>query len=423
LKTKIIILSYYSLPGNFAASYRVQNWLDHLYNFDIYPILITRHWQKSDIDYTAINSESERTIEERDSYTIIRLPFKGSIRDKLVNVFGSKFSFLWKPISFVQLILQNYFFRLSPFSNLMNEAERILNEDLAIKVILTTGNPFLQFGFCHKLSQKFPYIKWIADYRDPWNSNSNIDSSYNLRILRLFERSREKLWTNSASIITTVSEGVASGISAITGTSTQIEIVHNGFENYYNSENTYFKDGLHFAYIGTLYPQQEIEIFLNGLKKSEPEISTQITIHFFGLNAQPEQVSRVQKYSLGLKKVVYKFYDKKTKPELFALASKCHAFLLCGIPERKGTYTAKLFDYFALQRPIILSPGDGDILDQTIQKTYTGIILNTPEQVAEFISSFNSDISYNPNKDIIDEFRTQNQVKKMAQFIHRLVSE
>ncbi|MFW5700794.1 MAG: hypothetical protein ACOCWM_03805, partial [Cyclobacteriaceae bacterium] len=111
---KVLILSYFFPPANFAGSYRIYAWARHLYKFGYHPVVITRHWAENETDYTAISAEKDIELEEHEHYTVYRLPYKGSIRDRLVNRFGPKAKFLGKIFSFFQVIGQNYFLRSIP---------------------------------------------------------------------------------------------------------------------------------------------------------------------------------------------------------------------------------------------------------------------------------------------------------------------
>ena len=67
---RVLIISYFFPPGNFAGSYRIKAWADQLQKFGYYPIVVTRHWAENETDYTAISSESAILKEEYSNFTV-----------------------------------------------------------------------------------------------------------------------------------------------------------------------------------------------------------------------------------------------------------------------------------------------------------------------------------------------------------------
>ena len=76
--------------------------------------------------------------------------------------------------------------------------------------MVVTANPYVLFKFASRLKKDFDRIKWIADYRDDWNTrleshwynNYPFMSKYMARI----ERNSELKWTANAALISSVSE-------------------------------------------------------------------------------------------------------------------------------------------------------------------------------------------------------------------------
>jgi hypothetical protein len=181
---KVLIVSYFSPPSNFAGSYRVRGWLDHFHKFGYHPVLITRHWKGSETEFTAISEETDILLEENNTSTIIRLPYRGSLRDRIVARAGAKAAWLGKVFSLFQVVGQNFFLFCIPYRNLYYQARKYLRDNPDVEFVLTTGRPFVQFRFAHLLKKEFPNIRWIADYRDPWNSDITIDESFSRRVQR-----------------------------------------------------------------------------------------------------------------------------------------------------------------------------------------------------------------------------------------------
>ncbi|MBS4013951.1 MAG: hypothetical protein KGZ97_09395 [Bacteroidetes bacterium] len=419
---RIILMSYYFPPGNFAGSYRIKAWAEHLHKFGYYPIVVTRHWNENETDYTAISDKKEITKEENEKFTVYRLPYKGSFRDRLIKRFGNKAQFFGKILSFFQVIGQNYFLSSVPYRNLYDFSRQLLKESPDIKFVITSGGPFLQFRFCYLLKKELSYVNWVADYRDPWNSCSNINDKIKAQFLRIFEKPLEKRWLKNSLFFISVSEGVKDGIEALTS-SKNGKVITNGFNEFVeNSQNINSVD-FTIAYVGSLYNQQKIEVFLDGYKtfwmKNQ---KAKVKLQFFGIEVLPTPKTRIERI---IKEIPdkYEILPWLQKEELIVQVEKVNAFLLCGIPERKGTYTAKLFDYFSMRKPIILCPSDNDILEETIRETETGVVLNTPEEVEVWLNNaydywqIHKSIPYNAKEELLLQYTYEKQVEKLAALI------
>ena len=101
---KIVIISYYSKPSNFVGAERIKGWLDNLPKIDIYPILITRFWEKNQNTNANINLATKNIIENYENHEIHRVYSKETLRDSLIA--NNKFIFIRKILSFAQIIFE-----------------------------------------------------------------------------------------------------------------------------------------------------------------------------------------------------------------------------------------------------------------------------------------------------------------------------
>jgi glycosyltransferase involved in cell wall biosynthesis len=423
---KVLIISYFFPPGNFAGSYRIKAWAEHLHKFGYFPIVVTRHWLENETDYTAISAEQEIKREEFGHYTVFRLPYKGSFRDRLVKRFGPKAIPLGKFFSFFQVIGGNYFLRSIPYRNIYNFSRKLLKENPDIKLVLTSGRPFIHFRFAYLLKKEFPNIEWVADYRDPWNSCSNIKSSAKLKFLKRLETPLEKKWLKNCVFFTTVSEGFQDSIQKIIRDKKGYVIL-NGFEDFFDCrEKPDYQQEIVISYVGTLYYQQRIEVFLEGFKKfirSHPH--SKIKLIFWGLGNDKNQVARIKNTLIQFEDYFQIFpWVEKEKLKVKLCLSDC--FLVAGIPERKGTLTAKIFDYFSLRKPIVLCPTDQDIIERVITETHTGVVLKNSHEVYYWLAETykiwleSAKIPYLAESSDLEEFRYENQVFKLTNLLKQI---
>lgn len=420
---KILILTYYYFPGNFAGCYRIAAWAKYLKQSGYEPIIVTRYWKENETDFTAITEESEVSVEYLDGIRIHRVPYKGSLRDQLILKLGKQFNWLGKVLSLFQLILQKYFFKANPALSLYKQAIACLENESDIRWIITSGRPFYLFEFAHQIVQRFPEVKWIGDYRDPWNTNTNLDlMKFKGKFFRWLELSSEVQSTTSAEFLTTCSEGIKDNISTLI-TKKKIVVVTNGFEDFITStEDQSAVRQIEIAYVGSLYHNQKIETFLNGLNSSE--YNSNFAIYFYGIKKDSTNYDRIKKsISSSVQNIHFKPW--MPKDEMIRALTKHDCFLLCGIPSRKGTYTAKFFDYLSMKKNIILCPGDQDILTKEVRRLNIGWVLNDEPAVknwaSEVTDTFNREGAIPFRGDIaeIAKYRYQNQIDRLVDHISR----
>ena len=166
---KLLILAYDFPPYVSVGGLRPASWHKYFHEFGIYPIVVTRQWGNkygSHLDYIAPSERNETIVEETETGTIIRTPYKPNLANRLMLQYGDhKYKYVRKFISAFYEFFQWIFF-IGPKSRLYYGAKKYLREN-KVDCIIATGEPFILFKYASKLSKKFN-IPWVADYRDPW---------------------------------------------------------------------------------------------------------------------------------------------------------------------------------------------------------------------------------------------------------------
>ena len=107
------------------------------------------------------------------------------------------------------------------------------------------------------------------------------------------------------------------------------------------------------------------------------------------------------------------------------MQAKSHVLLLVAFAGITGAPGSKIFDYLALQKPILLCPSDNGIKEKITTSTNQAIICNTESDVytkleamiESFIVDKNS-IHKNLNMDAINFYSRQNQSKLMVEVMN-----
>jgi len=144
----------------------------------------------------------------------------------------------------------------------------------------------------------------------------------------------------------------------------KIHVIPNGYdEPDFNFDLKSSKEEFIITHIGTLSNSQDIDSFLSAFKQlSKNNPSTSFLLRFVG-NVSSLHQSRIKK--LGLTRIT-KYHSHVSHHESikFMMGSSILLLSLAKIEGNKGILSGKLFEYLAVQRPILgIGPPDGDASD------------------------------------------------------------
>ncbi|MDD3876106.1 MAG: polysaccharide deacetylase family protein [Bacteroidales bacterium] len=429
---KILILSYFFPPSNFAGSYRVASFAKYFHKYGYYPIVITRQAPNNAGTFREMAGSCGTDIifEKHDGYEVYYLPYKANLRDRIYSRYGdNKLVWLRKMLSFFELIFQGITVKAIPYANIYFFAKDFLKKNKDIDFLLCSGKPYQLFLFAHLLNKKFK-IKWIADYRDEWNSlfsNNNIKLNFKERFFLNFDSQLEKKWTKSASLITTVTEEWAKNLSNFLNK--PCKVVLNGFDfeiidSFRSAHKTSSdKESLVILHLGSLYDYQPIEIFIeaviNLLRKN-----FKISCFFPGITNSFNNEKRLQDLTNDFSDsfVLMPRIDQK---KVYHLMAKADIFIMIGYQDIKGWMSSKILEYLPWHKPIILCPSDNGILEHLIKPYSKSFVCNTSEEVEKNIISI-----YNNKKQLCDfnaddeiyckNFTREKQVEILSNYLNKI---
>jgi len=424
---KVLILAYFYPPCNLTAARRPYSWARHFSKSGYYPIIITRNW---DIDIKkpmdAYRKSGTKIIHEKhETHEVYFLPYHPNFRDRIYIAFGeSKATWIRKFLTYCELIFQNFLNHITQTNNIYRFATKLLNENQDINKLIITGNPFIMFKFGYLLNKKFK-IKWIADYRDDWNTQELISkSSLPQRLLHRIESYYEKKWVNTASRITTISNLYVNKISAFVDVAG--ENIINGYEEQMLDSNIVpFKD-FTIVYNGTLYPIQPIEIFLSALKKLiDNHTSANIKLYLPGLSFDTKQEKRVRNEMTNYEDNII-ITDRIPKEETIKIQQKAHLLLMISYGNIKGIPSSKLYEYISFRKPVLVCPTDNDIIEETLTKTGLGFFANNEEEAFLLLEKFYKEFSDSlpsiiaPNEEEIKKLSRKHQAEKLVNVLNKI---
>ncbi len=420
---KILVISYYFPPCTLTASNRILSWANHLHAFGYYPIIITRKWEKDVLRLEDMSHSTSPKIEilKNEFYEVHYLPYKGSLKDRLYE--SGKVPMIRKMLSFYELVANNFTLRTLPYKNIYDHSRNIIKSN-NIKNVLISGAPFQLFHFGYKLKREFDYIKWIADYRDDWNtSDIFINKGILKQLVVKLESKSEKRWLSNVDSIISISDYYSEKIGDFLNK--PHHTIYNGFEKIidYKKDLTY-RDEFKILYNGSLYSTQPVEKFILMLNNIQEKINSKIKIHlqFIGVGIDEVQENRILKL---VPKVNYKITTTARINKNEVLNKQIQADLLLMISHEglKGIPSSKVFEYLSLKKQFLVFPNDFDILEKISLESDLGIIVTDVDELLSAMNKF-IEIKHSTTKELsvdtkkINKFSVINQVEKLSKLLN-----
>jgi glycosyltransferase involved in cell wall biosynthesis len=414
-----------------TAGQRVHGWANYLHEHGYTPIVITRQWKhviESPEDVLKSCGDHVEHIKES-NYEVYSLPYKAGLRDRLFTKWkGTALQKLSRPLTFFNLFFENYTTRFISHRNIYSFAQQHLKNNPDIEIMIISGNPFNQFFFGYKLQKEFG-IKWIADYRDDWNTSEieRVEGRMQKFIAKLQAKSERK-WVGSASLISSVSEHYTDKISRFVNK--EGITIQNGYEleslnNSIEPDPNYFT----ITYNGSLYSTQQVEPLLNALKNiiSNQNFDLKIRIQFPGLGYDKKQRLRVESLTSEITNAVI-ITDRIPKEDVLNIQQGSDLLIMLSHTRIKGIPSSKLYEYIGLKKPILLFPTDSDIIESTLNDTGLGVICNSEQEIIDSISELillkksGQSLTTNIKNDQVKKYSRKEQTNVLANALDSLQS-
>ncbi len=294
-----------------------------------------------------------------------------------------------------------------------------------IDLILSTAIPFSSHIVASTLSMETG-IPWIADYRDLWTQSP----SYRYTKLRFFfERRLEKSTLNSASAIVTVSEPLASELGNFL--SKPVHTITNGYDPQDYSFTTEKDPVFSIAYTGFLYEGRRTPFLLfealRLLLERKQIQQDKLEVHFYGSD------KLYLKNLLNGQSIASLIHLHDAIPIEDCIRKQKSATVLLFLSwndlREKGLYSGKIFEYLAAERPILAFPrNQGSVVDALIEKTQSGVLCDTPEEIAAILKKWydtfysNGELPYFGIGEEIERYSRKNQAQQFANLFDEVLS-
>ncbi len=425
---KIIVLSYYFPPCNLTSAERVKAWAQYFKKADLYPIIISRNWDRPIRNFsdTFIAADNGNHIEKHEDYEVHYINYKPNFKERIFGkLTGTPFYFIYLIIAFFSSIFQLVFIRRTLMFDFYHYCQNLLVNNSDIKKLIVSASPFEMFGIAYHLVRMHD-IKWVADYRDDWSTSDLHNGSIGRRLLNKIFRKYEKKWVSTASFFTTVSNHYATKISNL------LHIpgyeIQNGFTpTNYEKPAKLFSD-FTITYIGSIYPTQPIELFLNSVIefiKKQPE-SSPIKIKFIGIKNEANVIKRILPHIKGFESY-FQFTERIPKEDAIKIQFSSHCLLICAHANLKGIPSSKIYEYLATKKHVLVYPTDGDIVENILTESGQGVFCHSNFEFQEQLTALYSiykEGKFPPQTQVneanINNYTRENYTLKLAKLINEL---
>jgi glycosyltransferase involved in cell wall biosynthesis len=231
-----------------------------------------------------------------------------------------------------------------------------------IDMVVTTSPPHSTQLIGLEL-KKTRNIKWVADMRDPWTKIYYVSELLQTKWAKNRNVKLERAVLENANRVITVSQSLAGEFCELAPRLKQenVEVIPNGFDEDDFQFDIPFDKQFTIGYMGTITDQYDV----TALLKTVGSIEVDIAFRFIG-DVPTQFRNRIEEVSTKTEFTGYLNHDQAIEK-----AAACSVLLLVipKIENNKGILTGKIFEYLALNRPILgIGPADGDaaaILNET----------------------------------------------------------
>lgn len=430
----VLIITYFFPPTNIISAHRAKSFAENFKKHGLYPIILTRHWEGNESnwrDYEKINRNLP-DITENDYCTVIRLPYMDTWYSRFCKLFHGI-----APLKKLIHLLYSVFGILSPHQDTYGNFYTYIKDFLKnndVDYILTTSTPIDIPKLGHYLAKE-NNIPYIADFRDLWDDDykllsENEESDITNRVKNYIRELYLSRWLSNASLVTAVSQRYFEHIKRLSPQAKSL-VVTNGFEKELFA-NTYEKvkvanSRFTFSVIGTIYPEQDLSILIDGLNLflNDKNLS-EIQINFIGTAAFPEVSSKLEQ---NLPTECTRITERIPRDQAIEITSQSDVLFYLSWKGFKGIIPGKIFEYMASRNNVLIAPNDRDIIEKIIKETDTGELADTPKELASVLNKWFTEwkrndgfLKYNGKSEKIDFYSREKQAELLAKEILKLNS-
>ncbi|GAB4413833.1 MAG: glycosyltransferase [Bacteroidia bacterium] len=260
----------------------------------------------------------------------------------------------------------NYYDRAAFWKADMLRAASRLIEQHDIRYVMATGAPFHLLHHALALKHRYPGLKLLCDFRDPWTDGEYLFGMNSLGPARLeAERQMEREVLAQADVVTSVADSIVAQLATkVPGAATRFETLLNGFdpEDFPATTQHTQPDGMvRFVLTGSLYPDIDY-IFvplldaLVRLRSEAPAQYARLAFDFYG-QAQRHHQQLVERRDLG---EAVRFHGPISLEAVYRVLAASTFTMLFLHEHLAFSRSTKFYEYLAAGRKIVVFSAPGE---------------------------------------------------------------
>lgn len=294
------------------------------------------------------------------------------------------------------------------------KAVRDFHKQNQFQVIVSSYSSLAAHKLAYALKSEFRQLYWVADFRDEMSQNFDVNTINRVRLL-----SWEKRFLQSADMVTSVSAPILAYFQELNPHIPALE-VRNGYDFEPIMSAKPAGEQLQIVYAGSLYGIINLENFLKGWQAMPLDLRQKLNITVLG-------AQRPVRVPTGLSGQI-SFQPRIPYSLISSTLAGADGFLLVNpLSRRKGVYTGKLFDYLAINRPILALTDPADVAAKLVWEASAGYVVANEDiaGISRMLSEFvkNSYVNAHPqrNWEVVKRHHRQAQVEDLGRLIAQAV--
>lgn len=308
----------------------------------------------------------------------------------------------------------------------IKKAREIIKKE-KIDLIFSSSAPFTSHFIALELKKEFK-IPWVADFRDPWYGNNQLDLHRDKfllypinKIISAKIKNKEKKFVTFADRIIVTSWFHKNDLFKTHKiASNSIEVITNGYDEEDFSEtkeNRLYSNKLTIIFTGSFYTgfKEIFNKFLNVVKKIDNDIEVIV------VGKAAEEAKNIKTTNLTC---IYNL----SKNKLFTLCKGSDFLFLMTLVDAKWWIPGKIFEYFRLNKPVIALTSEFGDAARLTREAQAGFVISHDEKEMEkqlrdiFKKYKNGEFNNFKNNDrYIKRFERRILTKKLAHIFNNVL--
>jgi glycosyltransferase involved in cell wall biosynthesis len=238
--------------------------------------------------------------------------------------------------------------------------------------IVVSGPPYSSFLIGAALSRRCR-LPLVLDYRDEWDISNAYWEHKRLGALSLrVQTFMQQRVVRAARALVATTRSSAQALDRVrlrAGSRARVTWIYNGFDpDDFNPSPAPPRDrsGVYrLAYVGTLWNLTSVAPLVEAVQqlcRSRPELASRLELVFVGRRMPAQQQILDRLHGLPCRLVEHPYLDHRAALELVRTADGL-CVLLSDVPGAERVVPAKIFEYLATQRPILVIAPPGELWD------------------------------------------------------------